>query len=385
MWYTVAMDTILVFLPFSRHVFKETLAGVARRCGDNVRIQTVDGPVRAADLAKLLAFWRPRGCIVEASEGLGVFTPERFGRTPVVYLDRTPIDDRRSLLEVRQDYAAAGEVAARELLSAEPISYAYAGYRIRTVWSDKRGDAFVATIRLHGKPCARLDAPPHGRMDPVRVRAWFTALPKPCAIFCANDIISESILGICETAGLSVPNDVAILGNDNDAAICENEKTPLSSLCPDFEQAGWLCADLLEERIRNPRLRKALRTYGIIGVIRRTSTSRPHTGNPRVLAALSLIRERAAKGPLSIDDVAAAMDCSRRVAEMLFRETTGRTIRDEIAETRFQRVCTLLRNPKRRIGPLAQFCGYGTETALRIAFKKRTGLSMRAYRDRESK
>ena len=70
---------------------------------------------------------------------------------------------------------------------------------------------------------------------------------------------------------------------------------------------------LLEERIRNPRLRKALRTYGIIGVIRRTSTSRPHTGDPRVLAALSLIRERAAKGPL------------------------------------------------------AQFCGYGTETALRIA------------------
>lgn len=189
-----------------------------------------------------------------------MFTPERFGRTPVVYLDRTPIDDRRALLEVRQDYAAAGEVAARELLSAEPISYAYAGYRIRTAWSDKRGDAFVATIRLHGKPCARLDAPPHGRMDPVRARAWFTALPKPCAIFCANDTISESVLGICETI--------------------------------------------------------------------------------------------------------------------------GRTIRDEIAETRFQRVCTLLRNPKRRIGPLAQFCGYGTETALRIAFKKRAGLSMRAYRDR---
>ena len=144
------MDTILVFLPFSRHAFAETLAGVARRSGGSVRIQTVDGPVRAADLAKLLAFWRPRGCIVEASEGLGVFTPERFGRTPVVYLDRTPIDDRRSLLEVRQDYAAA---------------------------------------------------------------------------------------------------------------ICENEKTPLSSLCPDFEQAGWLCADLLEERIRNPHLRKALRAY----------------------------------------------------------------------------------------------------------------------------
>lgn len=371
------MDTILVFLPHSRHAFGDMLAGVARRLGADVRLQTVEGAVSREDLARLLAFWHPRGCIVEASEGMGALTPARFAELPVVYLDRTPLDDRRALLEVRQDYAAAGETAARELLSPSVDHYVYVEPQVRTSWSISRGDAFAGLVRLHGKTFHRFN--PRGEDYLPRLKDNFAALPRPCAVFCANDAVAEDVLAICQTLGAAVPGDVTVLGVDNDVAICESARPQLSSICPDFELAGWHCADLLEARVRDPRLRYEIRTYGLVGVLRRTSTCAAPRTDRRVLAALALIRERSAE-KLAVAQVAAAMGCSVRTAQTVFRETTGRTIREEIAETRFQHVCTLLKNPNRRLGAIAQFCGYGTEAALRIAFRKRTGLSMRAYR-----
>jgi len=155
-------------------------------------------------------------------------------------------------------------------------------------------------------------------------------------------------------------------------------------VCPDFERSGHLCAELLDARIRNPRLRPRRLTYGIVGLIRRGSSVPALKSNYRVMAAVRDVRTRACAG-LRVADVVATMGCSTRLAEMRFREVTGKTIREAIADIRMERAVVLLKGGATPIGDIAQACGYGTEAALRIAFRKRFGQSMRVWRANSSR
>ena len=361
------MPTILVFIPFSRHIFRQMLAGVHRFYAGAAKVQIVEGCANAARLRHLLEFWRPKGCIVEASEGIGIFTRRNLGGVPTVYLDRASL--KTPEFDVVQDYAAGSEAAARELISPAMAHYAFVGYHIATTWSHDRCKAFRAAVKLNGLPFSSFERIlPEGNRTQA-LREWVAALPKPCGILAANDTVAEEVLAVCTNLNLHVPEDVMIVGVDNDEQICEQSDPTISSVCPDFERSGHLCAELLDARIRNPRLRPRRLMYGIVGLIRRGSSVPALKSNYRVMAAVRDIRTRACAG-LRVADVVATMGCSTRLAEMRFREVTGKTIREAIADIRMERA----------VVDIAQACGYGTEAALRIAFRKRFGQSMRAWR-----
>ena len=371
------MPTILVFIPFSRHIFRQMLAGVHRFYAGAAKVQIVEGCANAARLRHLLEFWRPKGCIVEASEGIGIFTRRNLGGVPTVYLDRASL--KTPEFDVVQDYAAGSEAAARELISPAMAHYAFVGYHIATTWSHDRCKAFRAAVKLNGLPFSSFERIlPEGNRTQA-LREWVAALPKPCGILAANDTVAEEVLAVCTNLNLHVPEDVMIVGVDNDEQICEQSDPTISSVCPDFERSGHLCAELLDARIRNPRLRPRRLMYGIVGLIRRGSSVPALKSNYRVMAAVRDIRTRACAG-LRVADVVATMGCSTRLAEMRFREVTGKTIREAIADIRMERAVVLLKGGATPIGDIAQACGYGTEAALRIAFRKRFGQSMRAWR-----
>ena len=375
------MPTILVFIPFSRHIFRQMLAGVHRFYAGAAKVQIVEGCANAARLKHLLEFWRPRGCIVEASEGIGIFTRRNLGGVPTVYLDRAFL--KTPEFDVVQDYAAGSEAAARELISPAMAHYAFVGYHIATTWSHDRCKAFRAAVQLNGLPFSSFERVlPEGSRTQA-LREWVAALPKPCGILAANDTVAEEVLAVCTNLNLHAPDDVMIVGVDNDEQICEQSDPTISSVCPDFERSGHLCAELLDARIRNPRLRPRRLTYGIVGLIRRGSSVPALKSNYRVMAAVRDVRTRACAG-LRVADVVATMGCSTRLAEMRFREVTGKTIREAIADIRMERAVVLLKGGATPIGDIAQACGYGTEAALRIAFRKRFGQSMRAWRANSS-
>ena len=150
------------------------------------------------------------------------------------------------------------------------------------------------------------------------------------------------MLAVCTNLNLHIPEDVMIVGVDNDEQICEQSDPTISSVCPDFERSGHLCAELLNARIRNPRLRPRRLTYGIVGLIRRGSSVPALKSNYRVMAAVRDVRTRACAG-LRVADVVATMGCSTRLAEMRFREVTGKTIREAIADIRMERAVVLLK------------------------------------------
>ena len=288
------MPTILVFIPFSRHIFRQMLAGVHRFYAGAAKVQIVEGCANAARLRHLLEFWRPKGCIVEASEGIGIFTRRNLGGVPTVYLDRASL--KTPEFDVVQDYAAGSEAAARELISPAMAHYVFVGYHIATTWSHDRCKAFRAAVKLNGLPFSSFERIlPEGNRTQA-LREWVAALPKPCGILAANDTVAEEVLAVCTNLNLHVPEDVMIVGVDNDEQICEQSDPTISSVCPDFERSGHLCAELLDARIRNPRLRPRRLTYGIVGLIRRGSSVPALKSNYRVMVAVRDVRTRACAG-----------------------------------------------------------------------------------------
>lgn len=370
------MDIVLALLSAPAHLYQNTLNGIRRRLGPRIQLQTVDYPVNDKTLKELLSFWHPDGCIVFAAEGFA-FSPRTFGTTPVVYLDRTP-KSAGSFLDVAQDYAENGRTAARELLQQEIAHYAYVGYKDATSWSQTRGAAFSKAVRLQGRPCHLFDETATDKRT-RQLEVWLLNLPKPVGLFAANDRTAREVHSLCLRNGIRIPDDLSLLGIDNIAEICEGVTPKISSILSDFEQAGWLCADLLMERHGKPQLKKALRLYPTLGVIRRASTRLRSGYDSKVLFAVNIIRARACEG-LTVDDIAAEMGCSRRMAELKFRQATGRTIKSFITETRLSRAQVLILDRNLSIPDIATACGYSTENAFRIAFTKRFKTSLNACR-----
>ena len=355
------------------------LNGINRRIRPQLELQTIDYELDAATLKKLLRFWNPLGCICIGALGLKNLPPSVFGRIPVVYMDRTPLTPGPRL-DVIQDYAENARIAARELIQPETDDYAYVGFKTWTSWSQARGDAFCEAIRLHGKNCHVFDETSENSERLKHLEDWVVGLPKPIGVFAANDLTAKEVLTVCKRSHISIPDEVSILGIDNIPGICERTEPKLSSISSDFEQGGWLCADLLLERIGKPHMRKAMRKYPTLGVVVRASTCKTHGYSRQVLRAINVIRARACEG-LTVVDVALAMGCSQRMAEIKFLQATRTTIKDAITDARLDRAKILLKDRNMTLADVMTACGYRTVNALRIAFKKKFGLALRQGRE----
>lgn len=227
------------------------------------------------------------------------------------------------------------------------------------------------------------ECPP--KLSDARRRAllgkWIKSLPKPCGVFAVHDPVAEEVLQLAFANGITVPDELAVIGVDDDPIICERTTPPLTSIGLDFELGGFLCAQLLDERIKNPKFADVKLRYGVASVTRRLSTRRFNCGDRRVSAAITFIRRTACEGA-TVPMVAAVMGLRRRMAEIVFCRETGHSIHDEIVDVRLEYVEALLRNPRQEITAIAQLCGWKSPAALRAVFLSRRGLSMRAWRAR---
>lgn len=367
------MRDILVILPESFRLYQDNLAGIRRRIGNDWRVRIADCDPNAHEIAQQLKFWEPAGCIVMAARGRALTARKVLARYPTVFLDRTPFT-RGNFLDVRQDYTANGHLAATELLDPEIDNYAFVGHKDNPHWSQARGQAFSRAIRSQGKRCHVFEDHDDSLDRLARLGQWLTRLPKPIGIFTANDTTAAETHAVCTRLNISMPEEVSLLGIDDDVSTCEAANPAIASIHPDFEMAGWLCADLLCERLGNPRLSTACRHYSTLGVVRRGSLRFHIPGHDAIVRnAIHTIRARACEG-LLVDDVAAAMNCSRRMAEIRFQKATNRTIKSVITEVRLDRANILLKNRTLSFDDVARACGYGTTNALRIALRKNAPL-----------
>lgn len=344
------------------------------------RYQLVNCSV-AHDIKGLLSFWKPDGCIVECGAAPRQLQPADFGGLPVVFLDRDPDTVVGSAPCVCSDAEAIAKAAFDELLATGIRNFAYAGWYDSVSWSVKREAAFTRIVTEHGLVLHILDLKAlRGQTSrrPSRLLKSINALPKPVAIFAVNDLIAEQIVNVCRTNGLSVPQEVAVVGVDNSPDLCENALVTISSIPQDHEASGRCACESLR-RLMDGKSCAAVVTHGIGKVVRRASTRRM-AHDARVLAALEFIRQYAASG-IKVDEVVKVMGCSRRTADLLFSRHVGQSILSALTAARIDRVKDLLRAPEMPISAIAHMSGFKSVNDLDRVFKLQTGLTPNAWRE----
>ena len=380
------MTTILYLRSYNNFNASRKLAGIYRAAEDfgwNIQVIDMDRCTTAETIATLIKLWQPKGLIVESAAESCDLPLSIYESIPSVFIDRNPQANTLPVFCVTHDSAAEAQLAARELLALDLASYAYVPWLEPLFWCHEREAAYCRFMRLHGKTVSRFS----GRHNSTTMHyssgelgAWLGELPRPAGVLAANDYIAQQVISAATWMGLSIPNDLVVLGIDDEEIICENTHPTLSSIRPDFEGAGERSVRLLQKLIDSPRLRPREEKYGPVRIVRRESSRRLRTGDTAVLKALETIRLKACSG-LTAQDVLAAFPVARRQAEIRFRKAVGRSVLDEIQRIRIERAKELLTGqPELPLKAIANFCGYSSATVLYKTFKAHTGVAPTDWR-----
>jgi LacI family transcriptional regulator len=210
---------------------------------------------------------------------------------------------------------------------------------------------------------------------------WLLSLPRPVGVMASYDIRARHVLDACRRVGLAVPDQVAVIGVDNDEFLCNLSDPPITSVAPDTRRTGYEAAALLD-RLMSAREKQRGQAVFVqpLGVVTRRSTDAFALGDPDVSAAVRFIREHAYHG-ITVKDVLAEVPVSRRVLEGRFRKLLGRTPHDEIARIRLERVRQLLRETRLSMDEIARRSGFRNGEYLATAFRREIGTSPNEYRN----
>ena len=206
-------------------------------------------------------------------------------------------------------------------------------------------------------------------------------LPRPTAIFAAMDGRARHVVNLCADIGLRVPEDIAVLGVDNDPLLCESTVPPLSSIRTGGYRRGQTAAAMLDALMHGRPVKERSVVQEPISVVTRGSTGYDAMSDVHVAQAVKFMRDRIAAGEvIDVADAVQAAHCSRRYLERHFRSGLGRSVHDELMLARMERVKTLLETTTLPIGEIAAQVGYTRPSRLAAMFRRVTGMSMREWR-----
>ena len=308
---------------------------------------------------------------------------------PIVVVDILDADVLRARTKdvafVLNDATQIGRCAAEYLMSQGVFrSYAYVGLSQHFAWSRLRQFAFCEALERQGQQ-GHVFTSPSSITRPARdgyldgLVPWVRALPKPVGLLAACDDLARQMLELFVAAGIRVPEDVAVLGIDNESLICDNTQPPLTSIQPHFEEEGYQAARLLDAMMTNDGVQPVTVLCGVSHVSERHSTRPVSQAGMLIQKALSFIQANASCD-IGVDDVVRHLKVSRRLADLRFREVCGKSIMSTIRDVRLDHVAKLLRESDLLIGEIARCCGYANENGLRNQFKAKFKMSMYDYR-----
>jgi LacI family transcriptional regulator len=281
---------------------------------------------------------------------------------------------------VHVDDAAIGRMAADYLLGRGLVSFGF--YHMQGVnWSEQRCAAFRKAVARKGYACDVCAVPATWSWDAEQERLadWLRRLPKPAGVMICSDWRGQAVMEACRRTGLRVPDEVAVIGVDNDTVLCEACDPPLSSVVVDYEKVGWEAAACLDRLMVGKAAPQHPIRVGPLRVQARRSTDILAIGEGAVAAAIRLIREQACKG-LTASDVARQVPMSRSVLQRRFRQILGRSLHDEIIRTRLAEAQFLLRETDLPIATIAERVGFKHQEYMGAVFKARLGTTPLALR-----
>jgi LacI family transcriptional regulator len=286
-----------------------------------------------------------------------------------------------SLPWVETDDAEIARLAAEHLLERGFKHFGYCG-DARFNWSVWRGDFFADRLRRAGHDFHSYRSDPAEtdlEMENRRLTEWLRGLPKPVGIMACYDRRGQQVLDACRNAGLAVPDEVAVVGVDNDELLCELAAPPLSSVIPNTHRTGYEAAALLDRMMTGKKVAAKPHLISPLGVAARQSTDVLAIDDREIVRAVRYIREHACEG-INVSDLLRAVALSRRVLEQRFQRLLGRTPHEEIMHVRLSRVQRLLAETDLPLYLIAERAGFEHVEYLSVAFKRELGKTPRQFR-----
>ncbi len=330
--------------------------------------------------------WQGHGILAWLGAGDDLADFVKHARKPTVdFSFRRP---QLRFARVLEDHAHAAELAAEHFLSRGFSEFMF--YSDTDNWSyEERGRGFVEALKRSGHKCEWLRwhqssscSTDQGQWG--RKRNWLVSklrqAPKPLAIFAANDEQALDVLESCESAGIAVPEQIAIVGAENYLLAPDAMQTPISSVDTNLESLGYRGAALLDDLMKGKKIPSQPVRVPAAALVTRKSSDLLAVNHKGVANSLRFIWEHSDQ-PISVKDLVVAAAMSRRGLHKAFLENVGRTPGQELQRVRIERAKRLLANSGHKMEVLASMCGYQSANSFCVAFKQATGMSPKQYRD----
>jgi LacI family transcriptional regulator len=297
------------------------------------------------------------------------------------------LSDRRppfGLARIHSDDRAIGRLAAEHLLERGFPSFASCSFS-GELWAIRRTESFLEELARAGRRGRVYESPWRGagahvrESEQVRIGRWLKSLPRPVGVMAPNDVRGIDVLNACQTYGLRVPDEVAVLGVDDDALLCEICSPPLSSIVPNIEQIGYEAAALLDRIIGGEPAGWDERLVPPLGVTTRLSTDVLSVGDQDFATAVRFIRENACHG-ITVTDVLDHVSISRSTLERGFRTHLGRSPQAEIRAVQLARARQLLAETEHPVHRIAELVGYRHVEYFNVVFRREIGETPGVYR-----
>lgn len=374
---------IALVFSFSLSYCRGVLRGISRFAADRedwTLVPVAPGP----DLATSLAAVNPRGVIAHIFDRRLARTLSAL-RRPVINV--CGIMPQLSFPRIGIDDRLVGELAARHFLDRGLRSFACIGHPEHGA-SIARELSFRTALLRHGCGSDRYHVNPAQPFDPTcatpvlgpDIAAWIKGLPRPTGIFCANDILASQLVEACRQHGVAVPEQVAILGVDNDDLLCGLARPPLSSIALPDQEVGVQAAIHLDRLLQGDK--KVLPTPLLLPplrVVARRSSDLSAIDDAGIAEVCRFIRANAQR-PLSVGEVAVGVGSGRRTLERRFRAALGRGLAEEIRRCHVERAKELLADARLPLATVAMRSGFSSAKQFSTAFRTATGMTPRAFR-----
>lgn len=331
--------------------------------------------------------WRGDGILAWLGAGDDLADFVRSAALPTVdFSFRRP---QLKFARVLEDHAHAARLAAEHFLTRGFANFCF--YSDADNWSyEERGQGFIKALKDTGHNCSWLrwqESPAYttGKQEWQRKRKWLAAqmkqAVKPLAVFAANDQQALDVLESCESAGIRIPEEVAIVGTESYLLAPDTMPTPLSSVDTNLENLGYRGAELLDQLMNGAKVPAAPVRIPAAGVVVRKSSDILTINHVGVARSLRFIWEHGHE-PICIKDLVGVAGMSRRGLHKAFLEHLQRTPGQELQRVRIDQAKKLLSKTNQKVETVAHSCGYQSINSFCVAFKRATGMSAKQFRDK---
>ena len=373
------MKRIILLLETSRAFGRQLIIGIARYSRINGPWSFYKEPRDLKSSIPHLTSWKPDGIIMRDSLITKELLKLKIPTILAIHDSKYPKD----LPVIKTDSYSIAKMASGHLLEKGLKNFAFCGFDDYD-WSKERKLYFRRFINEAGY-MTHIYLPPKRikkndwENEQQHVSEWIKSLPKPIGIFACNDDRGQHILEVCKMINLKVPEDVAVIGVDNDPMVCDIGDPPLTSIALNVESAGYEAAKLMDDLINNKKISERKIIVSPSHIIQRQSTDILAVDDAEVVRAIQYIRNNA-KNKILVKEVVKTTNVSRRTLEKRFKKTIHRSIYNEIQQVRVELISKLLIETNLPISKITSRFNFTDVEHISRYFKKEKGVGLREFR-----